>query len=99
MQKKWKVVATSPLGEESYDLIIEKFDNDSYGAIGQENRGKVDFKGSIKDGNLFLSGYTEFPMRAQLTLELNSFDFSSSNIKGTLKIADFCTVLINGVSL
>jgi hypothetical protein len=98
MQKKWKVTATSPLGQESYDLIISKLEDDTYVAIGQENRGKVDLKGSIEDDNLLLSGYTEFPMRADLILELNSFDFNSPNIEGTLKIGNFCSILITGVN-
>lgn len=98
MQKIWNAVVTSPLGQESYNLTVSKLDDDTYKAVGQEDRGKIDFKGFIKDGDLLLSGYTEFPMKVNLNLILKSFDLNSVNINGLLKIGNFCTVSITGAA-
>lgn len=96
MQKKWNVTAVSPLGQESYELIITKNNDNSYIAVGQENRGKIDFIGSLNDDSLILSGYTEFPMRTKVLIEINSFNFDSDNIEGNLNIGDFCKIPFSG---
>jgi hypothetical protein len=86
----WNLDVKSPLGIDKYQLFISET---MTAAIG-EQRGKMQFTDFlVKDDSFFMSGFTETPLRANVSLH-GTFD--DNNIFGKIAIDNYCLVDFEG---
>lgn len=84
---KWNLTASSPLGDESYKLIIE---NDGSGLV-EHPKGSVSFSGAVvaPNGVIDILAHTDVPMTTSIRIKLL---MAESVGVGTLYIGNFAQV-------
>ena len=96
MRTKWKATVLNPLGQETYDMVIEKIDEILTATVSNE-------KGTVVLKDLNIPPYKpiyvadiETPMKTRIQLDIESYDpLGMGDVYGVLKIGDFAIMKVD----